>query len=266
MKMFMFFTLHMVPAMAGRITVGMEEHIATDGMSDAEVEAAAITAMEGMSNSYASVSSETASFENATGFAKSGLWVNESTRVGCQVTATSWQWFGTGPFCDTSADDCYDHGMQFERFGAHGSSCWSGKKVLCSKRKTTKHDDCNIFCNPGVFRYSMYGTAPFCEGDSCDCWRQGDIPIRADGQWSCPCSDQGRCPDELQRQGNSRCFTGRKQFCVAPIGTTGNMDMNQVKSCDFRFAEAQKTKRAAMKMVADVAESGAKAAVAIAAR
>merc|ERR1712176_485184 len=195
-----------------------------------------------------------------TASAQDGVWFDLKSPINnkCRKVSYEWAWYGTAPWCAGSKRDCTSRGMQFERYGSHGSSCWSGSKVLCKKLKVVKHDDCNIFCNPDKFHYKKYGTAPFCNGGDCDCWRQGEIPVGTYDQWRCPCHDRTRCPSELDH-GNSKCWTGSKQVCVRPLFST-RMQLDRLKSCDFRDEQDQKTKQEALKMVSNVAAFGAEVA------
>lgn len=210
---------------------------------------------------FARNTSDHISFLEATETYEAGEWVDLESKNDCQVLNKAYQWFGKAPFCQGSEQSCTDNGMKFVRYGLHGNGCWSGKKVLCMREKYVKSDDCNVLCNPGNFSYHMYGTAPFCEGGDCDCWRQGQIPIGRYGQYTCPCHDRRRCPNRLETEGNALCWTGQKQFCVTPTWTA-SFNLESLKSCDFRNADAEKTKRAAMDMVGKVTESGATVAVA----
>jgi len=46
-------------------------------------------------------------------------------------------WFGTGPYCSATPEDCTEDQMEFIAYGTAGDGpeCASGKKVLCAVRK-----------------------------------------------------------------------------------------------------------------------------------
>lgn len=259
MKVLLLLVFRAVVAMAARPSLDMEGQITADDTRDVEVQAALVTAVDEMPLSYAYASSGATSFEIATGTAESGFWANESMRERCSEWGHYWQWLGTAPFCGGSEQMCTNRGMKFARMGQHGSHCYTGLKVLCYREATRTADDCNIFCNPGHFRYTMYGAGHFCGGKSCDCWRQGSIPIERAQQYQCPCSNRSRCPWGITNGAdNSWCLTGYKQMCAKPIFST-KMNMEMLKSCDEQDAQVHETHQQALQIIKSVATEGVKA-------
>lgn len=128
--------------------------------------------------------------------------IDDLENLGCQTITNQQKWLGTGPFCEGNQSDCarlQPRGM-WRAIGyddrGDGSKCFTGKKVLCVK---TSCEDENLLYDDNVRKF-WSGTAPFCDGNTCDCVNQfGAIPYMTDAQGD-----------------GERCTFGTKQLCVRP--------------------------------------------------
>ena len=134
--------------------------------------------------------------------------IQKQTRLlekkGCVDINYERRWIGTAPFCAGHQADCgtiHPNGqwkyILKDDYG-DGAYCWTGKKVLCSRARCTESDP----EYSDDFKSWWVGTAPACDGNTCDCVTQfGAVPYRQDS-----CGD-GKC-----------CVTGTKQLCIRPTG------------------------------------------------
>lgn len=123
-------------------------------------------------------------------------------KLGCSRIINEQKWLGTAPFCRGNQSDCSNlqprgmwRAIGYDDSG-DGAKCFSGRKVLCVK---TSCVDENLLYDDKVRKF-WSGTAPFCDGETCDCVRQfGAIPYMTD----------------IQGDGE-KCTFGTKQLCVRP--------------------------------------------------
>jgi hypothetical protein len=134
-------------------------------------------------------------------------------------------WHGTAPFCNGNPGDCEKIGGKFYRSVPdneitskdkenYGSSCWTGRKVLCRYDPQAAINS-GIFEQAGLdpdkfnFELKWFGTAPFCGVNSCDVWADGFMPLLTD--------DYGD---------GSYCVTGNKILGVRPLSMTEEQKKN----------------------------------------
>lgn len=134
-------------------------------------------------------------------------------------------WHGTAPFCNGNPGDCEKIGGKFYRSvpdnqitgkdkETYGSSCWTGRKVLCRYDPKSAIES-GVFEQAGLdpdkfnFELKWFGTAPFCGVNSCDVWADGFMPLLTD--------DYGD---------GSYCVTGKKILGVRPLSMTEEQKKN----------------------------------------